>query len=44
MSKEDGYEWEIESLESVIKHMKNGGTDIEFMVELLLEVFNNIEE
>tara|TARA_R110000803_G_scaffold172017_3_gene234923 strand:- start:435 stop:578 length:144 start_codon:yes stop_codon:yes gene_type:complete len=43
MSKEDGYVWEIETLEMVIDNMKNGVTDTEFMVEWLLEVVNSID-
>ena len=44
MSKEDGYVWEIETLQTVIDNMKNGVTDTEFMVELLLNVVNSIDE
>ena len=44
MSKEDGYVWEIETLEMVIDNMKNGVSDTEFMTEWLLNVINSLEE
>lgn len=44
MSKEDGYVWEIETLQMVIANMENGVTDTEFMIEHLLNVINSIED
>jgi len=44
MSKEDGYKWEIETLEMVIANMKNDVTDSESMIEWLLNVVNSIDE
>jgi hypothetical protein len=44
MSKEDGYEWEIATLKSVIQNMENGVEDTEGLIEWLLEVVNSIDE
>jgi hypothetical protein len=43
MSKEDGYEWEIATLKSVIQNMENGVDDTESLINWLLEVINRID-
>jgi len=38
------YEWEIETLKNLILNMENETTDIEFLIDGLTSVIDNLEE